>query len=146
MKDAKNPTKNYNMVNLSDLNMDITKSDSNHVAYPSPPKLKLWEGNFGGLVKDIPENEFDEAFAIIFQLRPHLTLEQFKLQIVEQKKAGYLLIGAYSPELQGLMGMRPLQTLARGKHLHIDDLVVDKKYKKSGAGSALIEFAQKGLI
>ena len=97
-------------------------------------------------IKDIPENEFDLAFAIIFQLRPHLTLEQFKVQIVEQKKAGYLLIGAYSPELKGLMGMRPLQTLARGKHLHIDDLVVDKKYKKSGAGSALIEFAQKYAV
>ncbi|TCW85765.1 GNAT family N-acetyltransferase [Burkholderia sp. SRS-46] len=42
----------------------------------------------------------------------------------------------------GVMGMRPVHTLARGAHLHIDDLVVDSMGRGSGVGRSLIEYAE----
>ena len=46
------------------------------------------------------------------------------------------------PVLVGVMGMRPVHTLARGPHLHVDDLVVDETFRKSGAGKALMAYAE----
>lgn len=38
--------------------------------------------------------------------------------------------------------MRPVHTLARGSHLHIDDLVVDANRRHTGAGQALLDYAE----
>ncbi|MGK3142239.1 GNAT family N-acetyltransferase [Pantoea sp. C2G6] len=55
---------------------------------------------------------------------------------------GYELVGAFENEkMLGLMGFRPVHTLARGFHLHIDDLVVDEALRSSGIGKALLDFA-----
>ncbi|WP_310356406.1 GNAT family N-acetyltransferase [Paraburkholderia strydomiana] len=42
----------------------------------------------------------------------------------------------------GVMGMRPVHTLARGAHLHIDDLVVDAAGRGNGVGRSLMEYAE----
>jgi ribosomal protein S18 acetylase RimI-like enzyme len=39
--------------------------------------------------------------------------------------------------------MRPVATLARGSHLHVDDLVVDNTQRGSGIGAALMEYAER---
>jgi ribosomal protein S18 acetylase RimI-like enzyme len=39
--------------------------------------------------------------------------------------------------------MRPVHTLTRGSHLHIDDLVVDTQLRGTGAGRLLLEYAEK---
>ena len=53
------------------------------------------------------------------------------------------LVGAYlNDALVGVMGMRPVHTLARGPHLHVDDLVVDAAVRGSGAGHALMAYAE----
>lgn len=44
--------------------------------------------------------------------------------------------------LIGVMGMRPVHTLARGAHLHIDDLVVDSNLRGTGTGRLLLEYAE----
>lgn len=41
------------------------------------------------------------------------------------------------------MGMRPVHTLTRGSHLHIDDLVIDAKLRGTGARRLLLEYAEK---
>ncbi|MCH3776203.1 GNAT family N-acetyltransferase, partial [Campylobacter jejuni] len=57
--------------------------------------------------------------------------------------SGYELVGAYRDgKLIGVMGMRPVHTLARGPHLHVDDLVVDEAVRGSGAGRALMAYAE----
>ena len=93
-------------------------------------------------VKPIPDNDFNQAFAIVSQLRPHLDAGQFARRVAGLKKQGYLVFGAYLPELAGYMGLREVETLARGRFLHIDDLIVDKHCRQSGVGSALINFAK----
>jgi ribosomal protein S18 acetylase RimI-like enzyme len=38
--------------------------------------------------------------------------------------------------------MRPVHTLVRGPHLHIDDIIVAEKERKSGSGRALMAYAE----
>ena len=60
-----------------------------------------------------------------------------------QSHSGYELVGAFQGgKLIGVMGMRPVHTLARGAHLHVDDLVVDAQARGSGAGHALMAYAE----
>jgi len=52
------------------------------------------------------------------------------------------LVGAFGNEkMLGLMGFRPVHTLARGSHLHIDDLIVDEALISTGIGKKLLDFA-----
>jgi GNAT superfamily N-acetyltransferase len=86
--------------------------------------------------------EWPHAFPIVSQLRS-LDEEEFLRRVQRQSYSGYELVGAYrDEELVGVMGMRPVHTLARGPHLHVDDLVVDLRARGSGAGRALISFAE----
>ncbi len=55
---------------------------------------------------------------------------------------GYELVGAFvDKKMLGLMGFRPVHTLARGFHLHVDDLVVDEASRSTGIGKKLLDFA-----
>ncbi|WP_264158933.1 GNAT family N-acetyltransferase [Enterobacter hormaechei] len=55
---------------------------------------------------------------------------------------GHELAGAFGDEeMLGLMGFRPVHTLGRGSHLHIDDLVVDEASRSTGIGKKLLDFA-----
>jgi GNAT superfamily N-acetyltransferase len=44
------------------------------------------------------------------------------------------------------MGMRPVDTLARGHHLHVDDLVVDAAHRNARIGEALMAFAERWAV
>ncbi len=83
-----------------------------------------------------------EAFRLLIELRPHLTEPLFRERLQRQQLAGYRLIGAFDPVLVGLLGMRPVETMARGPHLHVDDLVVTVASRGQGIGSRLLEFAE----
>lgn len=76
------------------------------------------------------------------QLRS-LNQAEFLLRVRRQSLSGYELIGAFQADLLvGVMGMRPVHTLARGAYLHVDDLVVDHEARGSGAGYALMAYAE----
>ncbi|TIS77521.1 MAG: GNAT family N-acetyltransferase [Mesorhizobium sp.] len=93
-------------------------------------------------VRRVLPSEWPQAFPITSQLRP-LDEEEFLSRVRRQSYSGYELVGAYRDgELIGVMGMRPVHTLARGPHLHVDDLVVDARARGSGAGRALMSFAE----
>ncbi|ACC73864.1 GCN5-related N-acetyltransferase [Paraburkholderia phymatum STM815] len=63
--------------------------------------------------------------------------------VTRQSYSGYELVGAFiDGELIGLLGMRPVHTLARGAFLHVDDLVVAERHRGSGAGRALMDYAE----
>ncbi|MGV8927987.1 MAG: GNAT family N-acetyltransferase [Ewingella sp.] len=85
--------------------------------------------------------EWSDAYRLISQLR-NLSREKFLESLRIQTLNGYELVGAFEDErMIGLMGFRPVHTLARGFHLHIDDLVVDEALRSAGTGKALLEFA-----
>lgn len=78
---------------------------------------------------------------VMVQLRPHLSLPDFTVQVQRQMQAGYHLVYA---ELSGCIisvaGYRISENLYSGRHLYIDDLVTDEARRSTGAGSALFDY------
>jgi GNAT superfamily N-acetyltransferase len=88
-------------------------------------------------------DERREAFPIVSQLRD-LDVDEFLRRVALAQDVGYELIGAFADaRLVGVMGIRPMHTLMRGFFLQIDDIVVDRAVRGSGAGAALIAFAER---
>lgn len=87
--------------------------------------------------------EVKAAFAIVHELRTHLDEAEYMRLVEAQAAQGYELIGAFrADKLVGIAGMRPVLTLARGHHLHLDDLVVTNAARRTGVGEALLAFAE----
>ncbi len=88
-------------------------------------------------------------FSVIQELRPHLRdLDTFVNQVHAQAQEGYTLQGLFWNETPvGAAGYRLLTTLAWGKILYLDDLIVSSAYRGQGFGryllDALIHLARK---
>ncbi|MGN2392275.1 GNAT family N-acetyltransferase [Pelomicrobium sp. G1] len=95
-------------------------------------------------VQSLAERDLPAAYAVLRELSAHMTWEPFLERLARQQRAhGYTLVGAFrSGELVGVMGMRPLETMARGPHLHIDDLVVSARARRRGVGRRLLAYAE----
>lgn len=94
-------------------------------------------------IRRLSPAEWPHAFPIVRQLRS-LDSEEFLSRVRRQSYSGYELVGAYrGDKMEGVMGMRPVHTLARGAYLHVDDLVVDEATRGSGIGQALLSFAEE---
>ena len=94
-------------------------------------------------IRRLDAREWAAAFRLVVQLRPHLIETEFLRQVQRQSHSGYELLGAFTgDEIIGVLGMRPVHTLARGLHLHIDDIVVDESRKRMGVGRALMGYAE----
>ena len=94
-------------------------------------------------VRRLEPREWAGIFPIIVQLRPHLDEQKFLRQVRRQTHSGYELIGAFRADrLVGILGMRLVHTLARGPHLHVDDIIVLEEARKSGCGRALMRYAE----
>ena len=75
------------------------------------------------------------------QLRPHLGLQQFTHQVELQCKSGYTLIGhTDNGVVDGVAGFIVGHKLAWGKHVYIDDLVVDSEVQSRGIGKCLLDW------
>jgi len=95
-------------------------------------------------VRRLEPREWAETFPIVVQLRPHLDQDEFLRRIHRQSYSGYELVGVFRDgRIIGVLGMRPVHTLMRGPHLHVDDIVVEETEQKSGGGRALMTFAQE---
>jgi N-acetylglutamate synthase-like GNAT family acetyltransferase len=94
-------------------------------------------------VRRLEPREWASVFPIIAQLRTHLGAEEFLALARRQSHSGYELVGAFrAGRLIGVLGMRPVHTLVRGPHLHIDDIVIDEAERKSSGGRALMAYAE----
>jgi ribosomal protein S18 acetylase RimI-like enzyme len=94
-------------------------------------------------IRRLEPREWEGIFSLVAQLRPHLDKEEFLRRVRVQGLGGYELIGAFRDDhLVGFLGIRPVHTLVRGAHLHVDDLVVDEAERKSGVGRALMDYAE----
>ncbi|HYX33526.1 MAG TPA: GNAT family N-acetyltransferase, partial [Oligoflexus sp.] len=94
-------------------------------------------------IRKLKINEGNIVFPIIQQLRTELTLTQFIEKWERVTEHGYCLIGAFiEGTLVGVIGFRPVETLARGRHLHVDDLVIHDSRRGSGIGQALLQHVE----
>ncbi|KRC70426.1 Acetyltransferase (GNAT) family protein [compost metagenome] len=93
-------------------------------------------------IRRLSPAEWGHAYPVISQLRS-LDEAEFLKRARLQSHSGYELVAAFRDgKIIGVVGMRPVHTLARGAHLHVDDLVVDAAVRGSGAGRALMEYAE----
>jgi GNAT superfamily N-acetyltransferase len=96
-------------------------------------------------VRPVARADWPSLFEVMRELRTRLSLEEFLARAARQAEAHrYELWGARvegEGGWVGAMGLRPLETLARGAHIHVDDLVVADRARKLGAGRLLMERA-----
>ncbi len=88
------------------------------------------------------EADIERCFPLMSQLRPHLDLEHFKVQVGRQiQSAGYTLVIVEVDNIfTAAMGFRVTEYLAWGKVLYIDDLVTDRECRGKGYAGSLLDW------
>ena len=96
------------------------------------------------MIRLLDRDEYPAAFALIKLLRTRLDARGFSQAVTHPRMREYRLAGAFDgDELTGVVGFRPVCTLARGHHLHVDDLVVGTDWRKHGIGLALMKWVEQ---
>lgn len=79
------------------------------------------------------------AYPLLSFLRDRLTPDTFVAEIRLQEDDGYRLFGAsVGGQIVTLAGLRPGHTLARGKHIFIDDLATLPEHQAKGYATTLL--------
>ncbi|MES1950122.1 GCN5-related N-acetyltransferase [Salinisphaera sp. S4-8] len=91
------------------------------------------------------EQDCQRCFAVMRQLRPHLTnAPAFAAQVLRQMAHGYRLIAAWrEANPVGLIGYRYQENLMNGRFLFVDDLVVCAKTRRSHIGGHLLDVVRR---
>lgn len=88
-----------------------------------------------------------KAWPVIRQLRNHISKDEFLLRVRAASGGGYRLFALETDgEFVGLIGCRPVNDLAFGRSLYVDDLVVDSAARGLGHGKELIMFARQHAV
>ena len=83
--------------------------------------------------------DFDQAFPVIVQLRPHLTPATFRERVRKQMTQGYRLAALEADgKVRSLGGYRLLDYLWVGRAMYVDDLVSDEASRSHGYGDKLL--------
>ena len=85
--------------------------------------------------------EIARCYAVMVQLRPHLTLADFVAQVKLQMRSGYQLVAALGGDtVVAVAGYRVTRSLSWGKFLYVDDLVTDAARRSQGIGKRLLDW------
>ncbi|TPV61054.1 GNAT family N-acetyltransferase [Aestuariibacter sp. GS-14] len=91
-------------------------------------------------LQDVP---LPDVSRVMQYLRPQFSVDELSSAIVRQWQSGYRLAVAYCDGLVvGVAGFVLGEKLAWGKHMYIDDLVVDESMRSKGIGDALLQCCQ----
>lgn len=78
---------------------------------------------------------------VVAQLRPHVRPEEFVARVRGQEAQGYrLAFVREAGHVVAVAGFRTMESLAWGRFLYVDDLVVDETWRSRGVGHRLIEW------
>src|SRR5438874_324205 len=87
------------------------------------------------------DEELRRVFGLMAQLRDRVRAETFVSEVRAQQGGGYrLAIGWIGEKAVVAAGYREAQTLSRGKHLFVDDLVTDKEERGKGYGREMLRW------
>ncbi len=98
-----------------------------------------------GVIHEVVEGyDWPAAFALMRQLRPHLSEDEFTSRYREaHERDDYRLYGVFEDaQCVALIGIRRLVDFLHGPHLYIDDLVVADGARSRGLGARLLAFAE----
>lgn len=85
--------------------------------------------------------ELELCYPVVSQLRPHLSLEQYKEAVSRMKREGFIL--AYISDggvAVCVAGYRFMELLATGKVLYIDDIVTCEKHRSKRYGAEMLKW------
>lgn len=94
------------------------------------------------------DGDIEAAFDVMAELRPHLQRPAFLATVRDQQRGGYLLVGGFdeAERLVCLAGYRFAQTLFRGPHLFVDDLVTTASAQKEGHGKTMLAWIAREAL
>jgi len=85
--------------------------------------------------------EIAGAYAVMAQLRPHLSASDFVPRIRRQMDGGYRLAALYEGDSEkAVAGFRMMENLYAGVHMYVDDLVADEGNRSQGYGGVLFDW------
>lgn len=89
----------------------------------------------------VSQQHIHDCFPVMQHLRPHFEMGTFTQQVNQQMQQGYQLVFAsLNNQVVGVAGFVIGTKLAWGKHLYVDDLVIDPQVRSSGVGKALLDW------
>ncbi|MGV8837506.1 GNAT family N-acetyltransferase [Cellvibrio sp.] len=81
------------------------------------------------------------CFAVMSELRPHLSLDAFMALVERMRKThGYELAYLDDNGIKAVAGIRIAEWLYTGKYLEIDDLITTATERSKGYGAALFDW------
>ena len=94
----------------------------------------------------ITQGDIKRCYEVMSQLRSSASPDAFYTQVERQQASGYVL--SYLEDggaVVGVAGWRMRENLALGKHLYVEDLVVDETLRSKGYGTVLVDYlVQRG--
>lgn len=95
----------------------------------------------------IDKVDLELAFIVMKQLRTYLEKNEYLDLINNMKEEGYRLFGLYlGKQIKGAVGLIKLTNLYYGKHIWVNDLVVDENSRSQGYGEKLLKFVSDFAI
>ncbi len=86
-------------------------------------------------------SSIQSCYPVMSQLRPHIAADAFEQQVRRQMEDGYRLVRLEDEgAVRAVAGFRILESLAGGRFMYIDDLVVDESHRSAGYGGSLFDW------
>ncbi|MDX1950731.1 MAG: GNAT family N-acetyltransferase [Verrucomicrobiota bacterium] len=99
------------------------------------------------VVHVIADEQINECWPVMRQLRPHLKESEFCGLVKRQMSEGYRL--SYVREEGNVMavtGYRILHNLAWGRFCYVDDLITAEEHRSKGHGAELLRYLRKFCV
>lgn len=85
--------------------------------------------------------EIRNCYAIVAELRPHLSAEEFFARVKRQaENSDFRLVYLFDGEVKAVAGFRIAEWLSGGKYLEIEDLATKDGERSKGYGGALFDW------
>ena len=92
-------------------------------------------------IRKLDLKELDVAWEVVGQLRTSLDYETFEDLIYEMRDKEYTMIGIFERgELITYAGVFVQTNLYHKRHLFVDELVTDEKFRTQGYGKMMLEY------
>jgi GNAT superfamily N-acetyltransferase len=89
----------------------------------------------------VTDEEIISTFAVMRQLRSHLTMLDYVPLVKKHQEGGYLLAFLQDGgQVRAAAGFRITDSLAWGHHVYVNDLISDENARSSGFGAALLDW------
>lgn len=93
------------------------------------------------------DSERLECFEVLKELRTDLVKDRFLETLARMSREGFSLAALWDEgEVRAVCGFRPMEMLATGKLLYVDDLVTASKHRGRGYGATLLTFMKSHAV